>query len=41
MNPLAHWRRDTKPDFRGVIEGLKTATTAAAVFDNRAAGKIS
>jgi len=39
MNPLAHWRRNTKPDFRAVIEGLDTATTAAAVFDNRAAAE--
>jgi hypothetical protein len=34
MSPLGHWRRNTKPDFRAVIEGLDTATTAAAVFDN-------
>jgi hypothetical protein len=39
MNPLAHWKRNTKPDFRAVIDGLDTATTAAAVFDNRAAAE--
>ncbi len=39
MSPLAHWRRNTKPDFRAVIEGLDTATTAAAVFDNRPAAE--
>jgi hypothetical protein len=39
MSPLAHWRRNTKPDFRAVIEGLDIATTAAAVFDNRPAAE--
>ena len=39
LNPLAHWRRSGKPDFRGVIDGLDTATTAAAVFDNRPAAE--
>lgn len=39
MNPLAHWKRDTKPDFEAVITGLDTATTAAAVFDNREAAE--
>jgi hypothetical protein len=39
MSPLAHWRRDTKPDFRAVIDGLDTPTTAAAVFDNRPAAE--
>jgi hypothetical protein len=39
MSPLAHWRRNTKPDFQAVIEGLDTATTAAAVFDNRPAAE--
>jgi hypothetical protein len=28
MNPLAHWKRDTRPDFEEVIRGLDTATTA-------------
>jgi hypothetical protein len=39
MNPLAHWKRDTKPDFEAVVNGLDTATTAAAVFDNREAAE--
>jgi len=39
MNPLAHWNRDNTPDFEGVINGLDTATTAAAVFDSREAAE--
>src|SRR5260370_3459160 len=39
MSPLAHWRRNKKPDFRAVIDGLDIATTAAAVFDNRPAAE--
>jgi len=39
MNPLSHWHRDNTPDFEGVIAGLDTATTAAAVFDNREAAE--
>ena len=39
MNPLAHWNRNAKPDFRAVIDGLDTPTTAAAVFDNRVAAE--
>ena len=39
MSPLSHWRRNTEPDFRAVIEGLDTATTAAAVFDIRPAAE--
>src|SRR5258708_31404982 len=39
MGPLAHWRRKTKPNFRAVIEGMDTPTTAAAVFDNRLAAE--
>lgn len=39
MSPLAHWRRNTRPDFRTVIDGFDTATTAAAVFDNRPAAE--
>ena len=39
MSQLAHWRRKTKPNFRAVIDGLDTATTAAAVFDNRPAAE--
>jgi len=39
MNPVAHWKRDIKPDFAAVIRGLDTATTCAAVFDNRVAAE--
>ena len=34
LNPLSHWRRNNKPDFEGVIAGVDTPTTVAAVFDN-------
>lgn len=34
MNPLAHWERDHKPDFRAVIDGISKPTTASAVFDS-------
>ena len=34
LNPTAHWKRDMLPVFNDVIDGLDTATTAAAVFDN-------
>ena len=39
MNPLAHWNRDGRLDFQAVIDGLDQLTTAAAVFDNRAAAE--
>lgn len=39
MNPTSHWKRDVKPDFAAVIAGLDAPTTAAAVFDNRAAAE--
>jgi hypothetical protein len=39
LNPLSHWKRNTEPDFDGVIAGLDTPTTAAAVFDNRVAAE--
>lgn len=35
LNPASHWKRDSKPDFQAVIDGLDTITTAAAVFDDR------
>jgi hypothetical protein len=41
MSPLAQWQRSAQPDFRAVIEGLDTAATAAAVFDNRPRPRIS
>ena len=34
LNPTVHWKRDMLPVFNDVIDGLDTATTAAAVFDN-------
>jgi hypothetical protein len=34
LGPLSHWKRDMKPNFQGVIEGLTVPTTCAAVFDN-------
>src|SRR5690349_24250225 len=39
MSPVSHWKRDRRPDFQTVIEGLNTPTTAAAVFDNRPAAE--
>ncbi|MEO8598151.1 MAG: hypothetical protein ABI759_32830 [Candidatus Solibacter sp.] len=39
MNPASHWKRDMRPDFQTVIQGLDTVTTAAAVFDNRVAAE--
>ncbi len=34
LNPTVHWKRDMLPVFDDVIDGLDTATTVAAVFDN-------
>jgi hypothetical protein len=34
LNPSSHWKRDTRPDFKAVIEGIDAPTTVAAVFDN-------
>jgi hypothetical protein len=39
MDPRTHWNRQMTPDFDAVIAGLDTPTTAAAVFDNRAAAE--
>jgi hypothetical protein len=39
MHPFSHWKRNIAPDFDAVIAGLDTTTTAAAVFDNRAAAE--
>ncbi len=39
LNPAAHWKRELRPDFEAVIEGVDTPTTVAAVFDNRAAAE--
>jgi hypothetical protein len=34
MNPVAHWRREHRPDSEAVIAGIEGHTTVAAVFDN-------
>jgi hypothetical protein len=34
LGPLAHWKRNMKPDFESVVKGLTIPTTCAAVFDN-------
>lgn len=34
LNPMAHWKRDLKPDFQAVIRGVNGPATCAAVFDN-------
>jgi len=39
MNPSAHWKRASEPDFAEVIRGLDQPTTVAAVFDNRVAAE--
>ena len=39
LGPLAHWKRDMKPDFEAVIKGLTVPTTCAAVFDNPTAAE--
>lgn len=39
MNPTGHWKRDMRPNFREVIDGVDTPTTVAAVFDNRVAAE--
>lgn len=35
LNPLAHWRRDDRPDPARVVEGIDGHTTLAAVFRTR------
>jgi hypothetical protein len=39
VNPLAHWNRDSTPNFEAVINGLQHVTTVAAVFDNQVAAE--
>jgi hypothetical protein len=39
LGPLSHWKRDMKPNFKAVIDGLNVPTTCAAVFDNAAAAE--
>jgi hypothetical protein len=38
-NPTVHWKRDMRPDFRAVIDGVDAYTTVAAVFDRREAAE--
>ena len=35
LTPLAHWRRDDRPDAERLVEGIEGATTVAAVFRTR------
>src|SRR5208282_3539672 len=35
QNPTVHWKRDIRPDFQAVIDGVDAYTTVAAVFDRR------
>jgi hypothetical protein len=35
LNPLAHWKRDHRPNLQAVIDGLTVVTTCAAVFDKQ------
>jgi hypothetical protein len=35
LKPTVHWSRDTQPDFDAVLQGVKKAGTAGAVFDSR------
>ncbi|MGA8593781.1 MAG: hypothetical protein WB676_03470 [Bryobacteraceae bacterium] len=39
VTPLAHWKRNSTPDFKGVICGVTVPTTCAAVFDNQSAAE--
>src|SRR5579883_336955 len=39
MKPTSHWKREAKPDFQAVIDGLDSPCTVAAVFDNRVAAE--
>ena len=39
LGPLAHWKRNMKPDFQAVLKGLTVPTTCAAVFDNPSAAE--
>ncbi len=36
LNPLAHWRRDDRPDPERVVDGIEGHTVMAAVFRTRA-----
>lgn len=36
LNPTAHWKRNTKRDWEGVIEGVVKVGTVSAVFSSKA-----
>ena len=36
LNPLAHWNRNTKPDWESVISGVEKPGTVSAVFSSKA-----
>jgi hypothetical protein len=35
LTTLANWRRNMKPDFRAVIDGIDEPASVAAIFDNK------
>ena len=39
LGPASHWKRDMKPDFRAVIDGIDEPASVVAIFDNRAAAE--
>ena len=39
LTTIANWHRDTKPDFRKVIDGIDEPASVAAVFDNQQAAE--
>jgi len=39
LTTIANWRRDLKPDFRAVIDGIDEPASVAAVFDNQPAAE--
>jgi hypothetical protein len=39
LTTLANWRRDMKPDFRAVIEGIDAPASVVAIFDNQEAAE--
>lgn len=36
LTPIAHWRRDTRPDVQRLLDGIEGPTVMAAVFETRA-----
>src|ERR1700686_4976316 len=39
LTTIANWKRDMKPDFRAVIDGLDEPASVVAIFDNQAAAE--